>query len=110
MSAFRVARSATGPGNPYWKRPAGSTGGRIFCTGMGNAPGIGAGTEVVNVADTALDDVTACTFFSERVEYITAVTPAPVAAETAAIIAMVVLDILEGATRLRSMRSIYLDL
>lgn len=25
-SALRVARSATGPGNPYWKSPAGSTG------------------------------------------------------------------------------------
>lgn len=26
INAFLVARSATGPGNPYWKRPAGSTG------------------------------------------------------------------------------------
>ena len=58
-SAFRVARSATGPGNPYWKSPAGSTGGRIFCAGVGIAPVTGAGTEVVDVADTDVDEATA---------------------------------------------------
>ena len=109
-SACRVARSATGPGNPYWKSPAGSTGGRIFCVGIERAPGIGAGTEVVDVAETAVDDATACAFFSERVEYMAAVTPAPVAAETAAMIAIVVFDILEGTKGLGSGRSIYWDL
>lgn len=51
--AWRVARSAMGPGKPYWKRPAGSTGEIISFAG--NAPGIGAGTEVVDVAETELD-------------------------------------------------------
>ena len=90
----RVARSATGPGNPYWKRPAGSTGAMMSFVWRGTPPGIGAGTEVVDVAETEVEDATACIFFSERVEYIAAVTPAPVAALTAAIIARVVLDIL----------------
>jgi hypothetical protein len=60
----------------------------------GAPPGTGARTEVVDVAETEVEDVTACIFFSERVEYIAAVTPAPVAALTAAIIARVVLDML----------------
>jgi hypothetical protein len=48
---------------------------------------------VVEVAETEVLDCAACIFFSERVEYIAAVTPAPVAALTAAIIAIVVFDI-----------------
>ena len=65
------------------------------------APGTGAGTEVVDVADTAVELAAAWTFFSERVEYMAAVTPAPVAAETAAMMAIVDFDILqEGATGL----------
>ena len=94
IRALRVAKSATGPGNPYWKSPAGSTGGMIAVAGRGRAPGYGAGTEVVDDAVTEVEDAIACTFFSERVEYIAAVTPAPVAALTAAMIAKVVLDIL----------------
>ena len=58
--------------------------------------GTGAGTEVVDVAETEVEEATACAFFSERVEYIAAVTPAPVAAETAAMIAIVAFDILKG--------------
>ena len=60
----------------------------------GTPPGAGAGTEVVDVAETEVEDATTCIFFSDRVEYIAAVTPAPVAALTAAIIARVVFDIL----------------
>ena len=41
-----------------------------------------------------MEDWTAWIFFSERVEYMAAVTPAPVAALTAAMIANVVFDIL----------------
>jgi len=95
MRECRVARSATGPGNPYWKRPAGSTGGVIsLVVGRGMAPGTGAGTDdVVEVAETEVDEAAAWIFFSERVEYIAAVTPAPVAALTAAISARVVFDI-----------------
>ncbi len=54
---------------------------------------MGAGTEVVDVAGTATEDWAAWIFFSERVAYIAAVSPAPVAALTAAIIAIVVFDI-----------------
>jgi hypothetical protein len=95
-SALRVARSATGPGKPYWKRPVGSTGGIISLADMGSVDGTEAGTLVVDfgaadVADVA--DATVCSFFSDLVEYMAAVTPAPVAALTAAIIASVVLDI-----------------
>ena len=102
MSAFLVARSATGPGNPYWKSPAGSTGDRIFWMGIGGAPrngaGAGTGTEAFDVADADVDvdACDACAFLSDRFEYMAAVTPAPVAAEKAAIIAMVALDMLEG--------------
>lgn len=67
--------------------------------GMG--PAIGAGTEVVEVADTVVLDCAAWIFFSERVEYIAAVTPAPAAALTAAIIAMVVFDIVRVCGRTR---------
>lgn len=94
IRADRVARSATGPGNPYWKSPAGSTGEIISLVLRGRPPGTGAGTEVVEVAETEVEDATAWTFFSDLVEYIAAVTPAPVAALTAAMIARVVLDIL----------------
>ena len=95
IRACRVARSATGPGNPYWKSPAGSTGGMISLAGRGRTLGIGAGTDVVDVADTDVEEATAWAFFSERVEYIAAVTPAPVAADTAAMIARVAFDILQ---------------
>lgn len=96
---LRVARSATGPGKPYWKRPAGSTGGRAV-VGKGTLPGTGAGRFVVEVAEMEVEDATAWIFFSERVEYIAAVTPAPVAALTAAMIARVVFDmVVEGARK-----------
>jgi len=91
MRECRVARSATGPGNPYWKSPAGSTGGSIS-RGREAGPGTGAGTGVVEVAETVVEDATAWIFFSDRVEYMAAVKPAPVAAETAAMITKVVLD------------------
>lgn len=100
-SACLVARSATGPGKPYWKSPAGSTGGIISEIGIGLEAGTGAGTDVVDVAVTAVLDLTACTFFSERVPYIVAVKAAPVAALTAATMANVVFDIV-GKNRLKS--------
>jgi hypothetical protein len=63
--------------------------------GNGRAAGAGAGTEIVDVAEADVEDPTACTFFSLRVEYIAAVTAAPVVALTAAMMAIVVLDILK---------------
>jgi hypothetical protein len=98
INAFRAARSATGPGKPYWKRPAGSTGGimpldSVFCA-TGRDTGIGAGKDVVDDAVTDVELVTAWIFFSDRVEYMAAVIPAPVAAETPAMIANVVLDMI----------------
>lgn len=95
-SAFRVARSAIGPGKPYWKSPAGSTGGMISLPAIGRLVGTGAGREVVEVADIEVEDFAAWIFFSERVEYIAAVRPAPVAALTAAMIAIVVFDMVGG--------------
>jgi hypothetical protein len=67
----------------------------------GRGPGMGTGTEVVDVADTEVEDCAAWIFFSERVEYIAAVSPAPVAALTAAIIAIVVFDIVRVCGRPR---------
>lgn len=108
IRALRVARSATGPGNPYWKRPAGSTGDMISLGTIGVPAGTGAGTEVVDVADTAVEDATACTFFSDRVEYIAAVTPAPVAALKAAIKARVVLDMLKENPRCAGVAGVFI--
>lgn len=96
--ALRVARSAIGPGKPYWNSPAGSTGGIISFPAIGRLAGTGAGREVVEVADIEVDDFAAWIFFSERVEYIAAVTPAPVAALTAAMIAIVVFDMVGGVS------------
>jgi hypothetical protein len=62
----------------------------------GRICGAGVGTEVVDVAETEVLDATAWIFFSERVEYILAVIAAPEAALTAAMMAMVVLDILRS--------------
>jgi len=71
--------------------------------GIGTGAGTGAGTAVVvvDVAETAVEEETACAFLSDRVEYMAAVKPAPVAALTAAMIARVDLDIL------REWKSIY---
>ena len=57
--------------------------------------GIGAGGKVADVVVTVVEVVIAWVFFSERVEYIAAVTPAPVAALTAAMIASVDFDIVK---------------
>jgi hypothetical protein len=95
MSALRVARSFTGPGNPYWKSPAGSTGEAIWDAAKGLAIGAGAGTDIVDVADTAVEEATAWAFFSDLVEYMAAVTAAPVVALTAAMTARVVLDMMK---------------
>ncbi len=67
--------------------------------GRGRGPGTGMGAVavdvVVDVVDNDVEDCAACSFFSERVEYMAAVTLAPVAALTAAMIAIVVLDIVK---------------
>jgi len=88
----RVARSATGPGNPYWKRPAGSTGATA-----NEVAGLDAGTGrfelVVDVVEIVVLEATAWTLFSLRVEYIAAVAAAPAPALSAAMIAIVDLDI-----------------
>jgi hypothetical protein len=62
----------------------------------GIVPGIGitAGVVEVEVVERVVEDAIACTFFSDRVEYMAAVSPAPVAAPAAAIKANVVFDIL----------------
>jgi len=100
MRELRVARSDIGPGKPYWKRPAGSTGegveGVVFGgVWKGEGPGI-EGAELEVDVEAIVVVVVVWSFLSEeRVEYIAAVTPAPVAALTAAIIANVVFDILK---------------
>jgi hypothetical protein len=92
---LRVARSATGPGNPYWKRPAGSTGGIISLPEMGIAPGTGAGRDVVEVADIDVEVLTALICDSERVLVVAYVMLAAVAALMAATIAIVVFDMVK---------------
>lgn len=59
------------------------------------------------MADTAVEDATAWTFFSVVFEYIAAVTPAPVAALRAAIIANVVFDIVEAFWGNRRIECVY---
>lgn len=60
------------------------------------AGGTGRGAEVVDVVEVVVLDATAWTLFSVRVEYIAAVTAAPEAALTAAMMARVVLDIVKA--------------
>ena len=95
MSAEREATSATGPGNPYWKRPAGSTGAMgsgtpegVWMCGCGRFDGIGsAGGAPVVV--TVVVVVAACWLGLEsaRREYIAAVNAAPPPALRQAIMA-----------------------
>lgn len=96
--AFRI--SDTGPGNPYWKTPAGSTGGMMGTLGSSRVIGIGAGgggivrvapgvaTVVVVVAIVVAGD----SFLLPRPNR-AAVVAAPTAAEAPATTAMVNLDI-----------------
>ena len=96
-----VARSVTGPGKPYWKRPAGSTGGGSAEGASGRLRGAGAGIDAVGVADTDVVEATALTLFSVLEDNIAAVTAAPVAALTAAIMAIVVLDMMKSVGKRR---------
>lgn len=99
MRAFRVARSLTGPGKPYWKRPAGSTGAKTCIGGPARICGTGAGAEVVEGAEIAGDDAITGTFRSFLKEYIVAaVAAAPAVALTAAMTAIVVLDMAATGT------------
>lgn len=93
---LRVARSATGPGKPYWKSPAGSTG-----AVMARAPGkgTGAGRVADAVGEGGVESVGGVGLVFLVVglarDMLAAVTAAPVAALTAAMIANVVFDILK---------------
>lgn len=100
-----VTASATGPGKPYWNRPAGSTGDVVARDGASAGDwGCGAGNEVVVVVVVVVvvgDErrvvegvltPNCCWRFLE--EYMKAVTPAPVAALAAAITANVALDMM----------------
>ena len=95
---LRVARSATGPGKPYWKRPAGSTG-----AVRARAPGKGTGAGSVTEGEGGVDSTggVGLVFLVVGLErdMLAAVTAAPVAALTAAMIANVVFDILKGRAR-----------
>ena len=104
----------TGPGKPYWKRPAGSTraaaeagtGGRGAGAGggaektldAGTVPGAVVDTEVVVAVVIAVGTAVARSTGFARREYIAAVTAAPVPALTAAMTAMVDLDMVRGAS------------
>lgn len=105
--------SEMGPGNPYSKSPAGSTGGppreagaeveRTFaCGGNGGGAvkvcldGMGIGADVVAIVGGKVAFVSSLRSDGcDRSEYMVAVTAAPAPAPAAANIAMVVLDILE---------------
>ena len=89
-------RSETGPGNPYWKSPAGFTGAWVSLVGKGLWAGVedGCGVVVGIIAIGVADAEGALR--SPREEKKAAVAAAPVAAETPAIIAKVVFDIFES--------------
>lgn len=93
-------RSDMGPGKPYWKRPFGFTGGRISLSGCAGVAGIGRGEEIVfvgaaGVVEFGTEKASRCF----RAEKRAAVAPAPAAADTPAMIANVVLDILTNRGR-----------
>ena len=95
-------RSFTGPGNPYCKIPAGFTGGRISFAGRGEGPagtgGKGDALEGMSMGGEAGD----CTVLRSDLEAKNAaVAAAPVAAEAAAMMAMVAFDICETAWQLQ---------
>lgn len=101
MRELRVARSATGPGKPYWKSPAGSTGAERAAGVRAPGKGTGAGRVAVEVevgVGGSAVGVAVGLFFLSGVglasDMLAAVTTAPVAALTAAMIANVVFDIL----------------
>lgn len=86
-----------GPGKPYWKRPAGSTGGMMALEGKGDA-GCG-GEGVVGVGGpTTVVDGDAETLRS-REEKRAAAAAAPVSADTPATTAKVVFDIWTGCVK-----------
>ena len=82
-------RSFIGPGNPYWKRPLGWTGGTISLEGW---IGEGTGAEVVLDGPGGYEVEVGVGLRSLREEKMEAETAAPVAADRPAIIAKVVLD------------------
>ena len=87
-------RSETGPGNPYWKSPAGLTAVRISLVEKGCWSDVEGGGEVaVGIIATGVADAEGA-LRSPREEKKAAVAAAPVAAETPAMIADVVFDIL----------------
>ena len=90
-------KSDTGPGKPYWKRPEGSTGLRRVGDG-GEGIGVGYGG-VVDVGELLTADGTTCAILRSLVEKMAAVAAAPVKAETPAIMAIVVFDIIEREIR-----------
>ena len=91
---FRMARSLTGPGKPYWKRPHGSTGAKISFAVRIGPPGRGIGGDVVVGWSVVVGVVMLVTFRAVEVEYIAAVAAAPTAAPAAAIRANVVFDMM----------------
>ena len=108
MRELRVARSATGPGKPYWKSPAGSTG-EVRAVAPGK--GMGAGRVLEGEGEGGVDSRVGvgCFFLSVGVarDMLAAVTAAPVAALTAAMIANVVFDILKEEEREGGVLDIY---
>lgn len=87
-------RSFTGPGNPYWRIPAGLTGGRVPLAGSGEGPagtgGKGDVLEDISIEAELGDSTGLRSGFEEKNA---AVAAAPVAAEAAAMIAIVAFDI-----------------
>lgn len=92
-------RSLIGPGKPYWKTPVGFTGGTIsFRSGVGRGVGTGgegdAGVGTVRVERVAVGD----SLCWDRNVRIAAVAAEPAAAETAAMMAKLVFDMLNTFT------------
>ena len=80
-------RSDTGPGKPYWRRPEGLIGGNRSLT-SGRAPGTGTGGDVVVGRSVVVVAGTFRSLWENRA----AVAAAPVAADTPAMMARVVFD------------------
>lgn len=83
--------SETGPGKPYWKTPAGSTGGMKGGLGSSRVIGTG-GAGPVLVGDAALAVMVDVCSFDLPMPNSAAVVAAPTAAEAPATMAMVTFD------------------
>ena len=93
-------RSEIGPGNPYWNRPFGFTGGASSLSGRGADDGTGgSGKVAVEVEGIVVEGNVLWLLSRFRFEKTAAVVAAPAAADMPAMTANVVLDIFRAERR-----------